>query len=76
MRRSLKPILQRPFERVVVAHGEVVEENGRDQLVRGYAWVLDEKNAGPNASGSSALRRSAVQSAHGKRAGVHLCDRG
>jgi hypothetical protein len=40
-RRSLARILRWPFERVVVAHGDVVEENGRDELVRGYAWILD-----------------------------------
>ena len=39
-RHSLEQILQWPFERVVVAHGGVVEQ-GRDALVRGYAWVLD-----------------------------------
>jgi len=25
----------------VVAHGEVRETGGREELVRGYAWVLD-----------------------------------
>jgi hypothetical protein len=29
-----------PFERVVVAHGEVCEQNGRNELVRGYSWIL------------------------------------
>jgi hypothetical protein len=45
-RRSLSRILEWPFQRVVVAHGEVAEENGRDQLVRGYSWVL---GGGPTA---------------------------
>lgn len=39
-RRSLERILEWPFERIVVAHGEVSEEGGRRQLVRGYSWVL------------------------------------
>jgi hypothetical protein len=39
-RRSLERILDWPFERVVVAHGEVVESGGREQLARGYAWAL------------------------------------
>lgn len=39
-RRSLERILEWPFERVVVAHGEVCEKGGREELVRGYAWVL------------------------------------
>lgn len=39
-RRSLERILEWPFDRVVVAHGEVSESGGRDELVRGYAWAL------------------------------------
>ena len=39
-RRSLERVLEWPFERVVVAHGEVSEKGGREQLRRGYAWVL------------------------------------
>ncbi len=39
-RRSLRRVLDWPFERVVIAHGEVAEANARDDLVRGYAWVL------------------------------------
>jgi Domain of unknown function (DUF4336) len=38
--RSLVRILEWPFVRVVVAHGEVSEQNGRNELVRGYSWVL------------------------------------
>jgi Domain of unknown function (DUF4336) len=36
----LKRVLEWPFQRVIVAHGEVSEENGRNELVRGYSWVL------------------------------------
>lgn len=39
-RRSLSRILEWPFERVVVAHGDVCETGGREELVRGYAWAL------------------------------------
>ena len=28
------------FERVVVAHGRVSEKGGREELARGYSWVL------------------------------------
>lgn len=49
-RRSLTRILQWPFERVVVAHGDVLEENGRDELARGYAWILDEQGTAPDVS--------------------------
>ena len=45
-RHSLEQILEWPFERVVVAHGEVSEKDGREELVRGYSWLLDE---GPTA---------------------------
>jgi hypothetical protein len=43
-RRSLTRILEWPFERVVVAHGEVCERNGKDELARGYAWVLRDRH--------------------------------
>jgi hypothetical protein len=39
-RRSLERILEWPFERVVVAHGDVSEKGGREELVRGYSWLL------------------------------------
>jgi hypothetical protein len=39
-RHSLERILEWPFDRVVVAHGEVSEKGGREELVRGYSWVL------------------------------------
>ena len=41
-RRSMERILEWPFERVVVAHGDVSENGGREELVRGYSWVLGE----------------------------------
>jgi hypothetical protein len=40
-RRSLERVLEWPFDRVVVAHGEVSEKGGREDLIRGYSWVLD-----------------------------------
>jgi len=39
-RHSVERILEWPFERVVVAHGEVSEEGGREELVHGYSWLL------------------------------------
>ncbi len=45
-RQSLKRILEWPFERIVVAHGEVSEKGGRDELVRGYAWLLERADDG------------------------------
>ncbi len=39
-RRSLERIFEWPFERVVVAHGQVSETGGREELIRGYSWVL------------------------------------
>jgi len=44
-RRSLEQILEWPFERVVVAHGEVCERDAREQLARGYAWALGDRDA-------------------------------
>jgi uncharacterized protein DUF4823/uncharacterized protein DUF4336 len=39
-RRSLTRILEWPFERVIVAHGEICERGGRVALARGYSWLL------------------------------------
>jgi hypothetical protein len=39
-RHSLERILEWPFERVVVAHGDVSEKGGREELVKGYSWLL------------------------------------
>lgn len=44
-RRSLETILDWPFERVVIAHGDVLETGGRKQLVDGYRWILGERGA-------------------------------
>jgi hypothetical protein len=38
--RSLDRVMDWPFDRVVVAHGEVTETGGREELERGYAWAL------------------------------------
>ena len=42
LRPQLERILAWPFERVVVAHGDVSEKGGREEFMRGYAWVLDQ----------------------------------
>ena len=41
-RASLQRILAWDFERVIVAHGDVLETGGREALRRGYAWLLRE----------------------------------
>jgi len=40
-RASLQRILAWDFDRVVVAHGEVLETGGHEALRCGYAWLLD-----------------------------------
>ena len=40
--RSLERIFEWPFERIVVAHGEVSETGGRAELARGYSWLLSD----------------------------------
>ncbi|MBX3248929.1 MAG: hypothetical protein KF901_17260 [Myxococcales bacterium] len=37
---SLVRVLALDFDRLVVAHGDVVEEGGRDALAEGVAWIL------------------------------------
>jgi hypothetical protein len=39
-RRSLEKILAWDFDRVVVAHGDILESGGREALRDGYAWLL------------------------------------
>lgn len=39
-RQSLQRILAWDFDRVVVAHGEVLERGGHEALRAGYAWLL------------------------------------
>jgi len=39
-RASLERILAWDFDRVIVAHGDVLERGGHDGLRRGYAWLL------------------------------------
>ena len=40
-RRSLERVLEWPFDRVVMSHGEIVDSDGRAALRRGYDWLLD-----------------------------------
>lgn len=42
-RQSLERILSWDFDRVVVAHGDVVEGGGREALREGYAWLLKRR---------------------------------
>ena len=39
-RTSMEAILAWDFDRVIIAHGDVLEIGGRDALRRGYAWLL------------------------------------
>jgi hypothetical protein len=39
-RQSLERILGWDFDRVVVAHGDVLESGGREALRQGYSWLL------------------------------------
>lgn len=39
-RASFQRILSWNFDRVILAHGHVLERGGRDALRRGYAWLL------------------------------------
>ena len=39
-RRSIERILEWDFDRVIMAHGEVLESGGREALRAGYDWLL------------------------------------
>lgn len=38
---SVNKLLQWDFQRVIMAHGTIIEENARKKLVAGYEWFLD-----------------------------------
>jgi len=38
-RLSFESMLGWPFERIIVAHGEICEQGGREELTHGYAWL-------------------------------------
>jgi hypothetical protein len=38
---SVKKLLQWDFQRVIMAHGTIVENNGKQQLKEGYEWFLN-----------------------------------
>jgi hypothetical protein len=41
LRRSIDKILAWDFQRVIVAHGSIVEYNAKEQLSAGYQWLLE-----------------------------------
>ena len=51
---SLERILAWPFGRVIVAHGAIKEEGGREELVSTYAWAFEGRERGtPPGEGTS-----------------------
>ena len=42
VKHSLQKVLAWDFQRVIVAHGNIVETNAKEQLKAGYQWFLDE----------------------------------
>ena len=46
LRESLQKVLEWPFERVVVSHGDILEsDRAREALARGYDWLLPVERA-------------------------------
>ncbi|MBD2465710.1 DUF4336 domain-containing protein [Oscillatoria sp. FACHB-1407] len=43
VRQSLQPILAWDFERVIMAHGSIIEQDGKRLFQRGYEWFLNER---------------------------------
>jgi hypothetical protein len=39
--RSIRAVLEWDFERVIMAHGSIIETNGKAMLKAGYEWLLD-----------------------------------
>ena len=40
MRKAMDKILAWDFQRVIMAHGNIVEENAKEKLTAGYQWLL------------------------------------
>jgi len=38
--RSVRPLLDLPVQRIIVAHGQVVEKDARQALARAFAWLF------------------------------------
>jgi hypothetical protein len=41
--KSIQKILTWDFQRVIMAHGSIIEKNARERLKIGYEWFLDKK---------------------------------
>ena len=41
-RESMQRILAWDFDRIVIAHGEVLESGGKEALRAGYRWLLED----------------------------------
>jgi hypothetical protein len=39
--RSIRKVLEWDFDRVIMAHGSIIETNGKSMLKAGYEWLLD-----------------------------------
>ena len=52
-RESLERILGWDFDRVIVAHGEVLERGGHELLRRGYSWLSSDRSR----TGATTARR-------------------
>jgi glyoxylase-like metal-dependent hydrolase (beta-lactamase superfamily II) len=45
VRAAVERVLDEPFDRVIVAHGQVLPSGGRPALRAGFAWLLEEARA-------------------------------
>lgn len=41
VKSSIKQLLTWDFERVIMAHGSIIEQDGKSQLKAGYEWFLE-----------------------------------
>jgi hypothetical protein len=39
--RSIRKVLEWDFDRVIMAHGSIIETSGKSMLKAGYEWLLD-----------------------------------
>ncbi|MEM7762100.1 MAG: hypothetical protein AAF298_28885 [Cyanobacteria bacterium P01_A01_bin.40] len=40
LQQSITQVMTWDFERVIMAHGKIVEDNAKEQLAAGYQWLL------------------------------------
>jgi hypothetical protein len=64
--KSLLKVLEWPFDSIVMAHGEIIQSNGREKLINGYQWLLNKPQFNKKV-------KSTLKDSDGKAASCYCC---